>query len=103
MKSVPGSESMRQEMEQRYLNCIASPHVSKIVLNITEYLIEQANVKEAPSETSSSSDATTSQIVSFWLRLSMAYHEKANPQNLDRFLMLLGLFYATNNKVNTAE
>lgn len=25
------------------------------------------------------------------------------PENLDRFLILLGLFYATNNKVNTAE
>ena len=41
--------------------------------------------------------------MSFWFRLGLRYHELQQPENLDRFLILLGLFYATNNKANLAE
>lgn len=52
----------------------------------------------------SEADATISQQgISFWFRLGLRYHELNQPENLDRFLILLALFYATNNKVNLAE
>lgn len=35
--------------------------------------------------------------------MGLRYHETNQPEGLDRFLILLGLFYATNNKVNIAE
>ena len=101
-------------MEKRYHECITSKGVSKIVLNITEYLIEKSNSKnyqqgadkiadKQSQQSSTTTTTTSSQLVSFWLRLSLAYHESIDAQNMDRSLLLLGLFYASNGKPNSAE
>lgn len=39
----------------------------------------------------------------FWFRLGLKYFEKNDPEHIDRHLILLGLFYASNGKNMTAE
>ena len=39
----------------------------------------------------------------FWFRLGIKYYERVKPENIDRHLIMLALFYANNNKKMMAE
>jgi hypothetical protein len=54
--------------------------------NLSEYLLENSD-----------------EAAGFWFRYGLKYYEQQAPDQMERHLLLLGLFYATKNKKMAAE
>eukprot|EP00347_Sterkiella_histriomuscorum_P014449 403360823 len=77
--------------EELYFTLLKSKEEGKALSNISEYLLETESFKG------------DSRNAGFWFRLGMKYFETIDPQHMDRHLILLGLFYASNGKLVTAQ
>lgn len=63
---------------ERFLGCLTSKNLGKALTNLSEIcLIEQ---KEEAN---------------FWFRMGIKYYETVIPEDMERHLVLLGLFYAS--------
>lgn len=81
-------------LEPQYFNCLKSPESGKILTNLSEFLMEALLDKK---------DDILPRDVAFWFRLGLRYYEANAPDQMERHLVLLGLFYAANGKHTTAE
>ena len=65
--------------------------MGKAVTNLAEYLLMTQAMKGEIKN------------AAFWFRLGIKYYERVKPENIDRHLIMLALFYANNNKKMMAE
>ena len=75
-------------------------NVGKAVTNLAEYLLmTQAMKGEIKVSITLCYDihlfATVFQNAAFWFRLGLKYFERCHPEEIDRHLIMLALFYAT--------
>ena len=68
-----------------------SPNVGKTVTNLSEYFLLTQGMKGKIDN------------ASFWFKLGLNYYNRVKPENIDRHLIMLALFYATRNKRMIAE
>ena len=69
-----------------YLPCLTSPQLGISLTNLSEYSLVSGSEES-----------------SFWFRLGLKYYEKVIPQDMERHLVLLGLFYASKGQFKQAE
>jgi uncharacterized protein YlxP (DUF503 family) len=82
-------EDYTQDHESRYLGLITNKDSGKVITNISEYLLTHENSNPVN--------------ISLWFKIGLDLYENTAPQLMDRHLVLLGLFYAANQQIGTAE
>ena len=86
-----GVENLEEEEEQEFFELLKSESVGKAVTNLAEYfLMTQAMRGEIKN-------------AAFWFRLGLKFYERVKPEQIDRHLIMLALFYATRDKKMMAE
>ena len=83
------------ESESEYFSCLQSKTLGVAISNLSEYLLEDILKKEASKPSTKES--------AFWFRLGIKYYENNCPEQMERQLILLGLFYASNGELKMAE
>ena len=82
---------MEEEEEQEFFELLKSESAGKAVTNLAEYfLMTQAMRGEIKN-------------AAFWFRLGLKFYERVKPEQIDRHLIMLALFYATRDKKMMAE
>ena len=87
-----------EEIEEEYFSLLKSKGLGKAITNLSEYILEDISKKEL----SDGSEASLKESA-FWFRLGLKYYEDNCPDQMDRQLILLGLFYASNGDLKSAQ
>ena len=88
---VEGVENLEEEEEQEFFELLKSESAGKAVTNLAEYfLMTQAMRGEIKN-------------AAFWFRLGLKFYERVKPEQIDRHLIMLALFYAKRDKKMMAE
>ena len=82
---------MTDEQEQEFFDLLQSDNVGKSLTNLAEYLLMTQAMKGEIRN------------AAFWFRLGLKYYERVMPEDIDRHLIMLALFYATRDKKMMAE
>ena len=85
-----------QGLERQYFTCIESRHQGRILRNISEYLLETLPTDENQT-------MQHQKEMAFWFRLGLKYFETINPEEIEKHLILLALFYASKNNFGIAD
>ena len=72
---------------ERFNGVLTSKNLGKAITNISEYCLIEGEQSEA----------------SFWFRMGLKYYESVIPEDMERHLVLLGLFYASKGQFQQAE
>ena len=86
-----GKEALSPEREADFQGLLESPDVGKTLTNLSEYLLLTQAMKGEIDN------------AAFWFKLGLKYYERVKPDNIDRHLIMLALFYATRDKQMIAE
>ena len=112
---VDGIENLTEEEENDYFALLNGDNVGKAITNMAEYLLMTQAMK---GEIKVSFISLTRLIMllalitnfcflwknaAFWFRLGLKYYERSKPEEIDRHLIMLALFYATRDKRMMAE
>jgi len=86
-----GADNLDEEDEAELFAVLQGDGVGKAVTNLAEYLLLTQAMKGEIKN------------AAFWFRLGLKYYERVKPEEIDRHLIMLGLFYATRDKKMMAE
>mmetsp|Transcript_18439 Transcript_18439/g.21742 ORF Transcript_18439/g.21742 Transcript_18439/m.21742 type:complete len:139 (+) Transcript_18439:552-968(+) len=86
-----GVDNLDEVDEERLFGTLNGDNVGKAVTNLAEYLLMTQAMKGEIRN------------AAFWFRLGLKYYERCKPEQIDRHLIMLALFYATRDKRMMAE
>jgi len=89
--NADGKDALSPEKEADFHGLLESPNVGKTITNLSEYLLLTQGMKGDIDN------------AAFWFKLGLKYYERVKPDNIDRHLIMLALFYATRDKRMIAE
>mmetsp|Transcript_47214 Transcript_47214/g.34516 ORF Transcript_47214/g.34516 Transcript_47214/m.34516 type:complete len:208 (-) Transcript_47214:63-686(-) len=92
LETLLGKEGKVEEFSDEDIYASLRNHMSgKALANLSEYYLETEG------------NDRNSKNAGFWFRLGLKYFDRFPSPEMDRHLLLLGLFYASNKQVLTAE
>lgn len=85
------------ENEEEYFSLLTKKECGPILTNISELALESSIL------TSEDAQSQNQKVAAFWFRTGLKFYEKNSPDEIERHLVLLALFYYSNKKNMLAE